>query len=276
MVWILSAGGVLWQAARVAGEYKYWCMRAEFREFTGSHYPKLIGPGTLFAALLAHLIDPFGGIELSFLKRFLFWSLVILLACGIAHWAGNFVHSRCTQVQQALLDVVVIVLIAALFTPSVWLLTWILHAHHGVEAPGVLTVSQFGALFAMGLLVLRRAFPEVEPQPAVTQDAPARPRLCRRLPNTFDGQILRLTVRDHNVDVVTTEGTITIRSRFGDAIDEMDPVKGHCTHRSHWVTEDAIESVEREAGKIHIRLINGDLVPVSRKYRPVLEEAGVI
>nr|WP_235789874.1 LytTR family DNA-binding domain-containing protein [Ruegeria pomeroyi] len=132
-------------------------------------------------------------------------------------------------------------------------------------------MARYGIIFASGLIILRRG---VLSGNAV--EKPPQPRIYKRLPEGFSEQILRLTVRDHSVDVVTDQGVHTIRSRFGDAIDEMSPIAGHCTHRSHWVTEAAIESVERSGGKTHLRLTNGDLIPVSRKYRPGLEDAGII
>ncbi|MES0825971.1 LytTR family DNA-binding domain-containing protein [Ruegeria sp. SCP11] len=85
-----------------------------------------------------------------------------------------------------------------------------------------------------------------------------------------------MTVRDHSVEVVTSEGTITIRSRFTDAIAEMELVSGHCAHRSHWVADDAIVGVERKGGMTFLRLRNNDLVPVSRKYKPMLEQDGIV
>ena len=69
---------------------------------------------------------------------------------------------------------------------------------------------------------------------------------------------------------------MTIRSRFYDAVAEMEPVQGHFTHRSHWVVDRAISGVERQGGKTALRLSNGDLVPVSRTYKPMLEQDGVV
>ncbi|MEZ5714276.1 MAG: LytTR family DNA-binding domain-containing protein [Paracoccaceae bacterium] len=69
---------------------------------------------------------------------------------------------------------------------------------------------------------------------------------------------------------------VTIRLRFSDAIAEMEPMQGYCTHRSHWVSHAAISGVEREPGKLFLRLVNGDRVPVSRKYRPELEKARIV
>lgn len=104
---------------------------------------------------------------------------------------------------------------------------------------------------------------------------PPRARLAERLPSP-GAQILRLTVEDHFVDVVTSEGTERLRMRFADAVAEMEPIVGHITHRSHWVSADSIDRAERKAGRWVLRLVNGDTVPVSRGCQPALIEAGII
>jgi len=86
----------------------------------------------------------------------------------------------------------------------------------------------------------------------------------------------RFRQRDHFVDVITDTGTQTLRLRFADAVDEMEPAKGFLTHHSHWMSQDAIEGVERQDGKLFLRLNNNDIVPVSRTYRPALADAGIL
>ena len=75
---------------------------------------------------------------------------------------------------------------------------------------------------------------------------------------------------------MTDRGTEKLRLRLSDAIDEMEPVEGLCTHRSHWVTRAAIAGHVRESGKLFVTLENGDRVPVSRTYRPQLEAEGLV
>ncbi len=195
----------------------------------------------------------------------------MLLAVGVTWTSGDLVKRRWGNLKQVAQDLTFAVLIAVLFTPLLWALVSLLLTYEGLARPAFLTVAPYGALFAAGLLLIRRGEAY-----APREDVVIRPRMTKRLPASFNGEIYRLTVRDHNVDIVTSDGTFTIRSRFTDAIDEMEPMPGHCTHRSHWVTEAAIVGAERAAGKTHLRLKNGDLVPVSRKYRPMLEQAGVL
>lgn len=226
----------------------------------------------MFLSLLASISDPFGGHNMSFVQRFLFWLLVLVVAAGIAHLSHRLVERHLRDVALLGKDLMIVTLVTLFFTPSLWLLIRLLAVPSAAASPDLWSMARYGTIFASGLIILRRG---VSAQMNVAEESPL-PRIYKRLPDGFSGQILRLTVRDHSVDVVTDQGIHTIRSRFGDAIDEMAPITGHCTHRSHWVTEAAIESVERSGGKIHLRLINDDLIPVSRKYRPGLEDAGIV
>jgi len=134
------------------------------------------------------------------------------------------------------------------------------------------------AIVAAGFRVWRATHSVAQGKDAPEEEAETKagPRLMRRLPANCDGHVIRLNVTDHQVKVVTTDGEFSVRLRFGDAIDEMDPVDGYCTHRSHWVARGAVSGWERENGKTYLVLVNGDKVPVSRTYRPGLEEAGLL
>lgn len=219
--------------------------------------------------LLAYSFAPFQDMTLPFLLRLVFWAGVTGLAIAVTQISSRFVQDRFSHLADFRRDVAYAILILCLFAPALWLMTWLVFAFNGQSAPGPVTMMPYGAILATGLMLVRPGEPETERSDQLL------PRLYHRLPAGFDGQIYRLTVRDHYVDVVTSAGLFTIRSRFTDAIDEMNPIPGHCTHRSHWVTDGAIVGVEKQGGKTFMKLINGDLVPVSRKYRPQLEEDGL-
>ncbi|WP_170769973.1 LytTR family DNA-binding domain-containing protein [Ruegeria lacuscaerulensis] len=226
--------------------------------------------GFVFLPLLAFALQPFPELSLPFLSRLVFWSGVTALAIA-ATWAARRISCNWfRKLELSRRDLAVIPVILVLFLPCLWVMVWLLFAAQGAQSPGFLPVASYGALFATGLLITRSPMPEAPGEIAV------QPRLTRRLPKGFSGQIYRLAVRDHSVDVVTSEGTFTIRSRLSDAIDEMEPVLGYCTHRSHWVVGSAIAGVEKHGGKTFLRLENGDLVPISRKYKPMLEQQGIV
>lgn len=226
--------------------------------------------GLVFVPLLAYSFAPFRDMTLSYSQRLLFWTGAMLLAL-VATWAaGQLVRTKLSLSGSLFRDFAFAALILLLFAPSLWFLTWILFSLNGRMAPDLLKVVPYGLLFATGLILVRQWG---DPDEAVEEP---RPRLYHRLPTDFEGEIYRLTVRDHSVDVVTSEGTFTIRSRFTDAIAEMEPVPGHCTHRSHWVVDSTIVGVKKEAGKTYLRLRNGDQVPVSRKYKQHLVDDGLL
>jgi len=235
--------------------------------------PQRVIAGFVFIPLLAYSFAPYRNVALSFPERLVFWTGVMVLALGATWAAGNVVRDRLIQKGLLIRDIAFAALILALFAPSLWLLSWLVFTYCGERAPGLVSVLPYGALFAAGLVLVRQR----EGVGAVDENlSRPRPRLYLRLPQEFDGQIYRLTGRDHYVDVVTSEGTFTIRSRLTDAIAEMEPVAGYCAHRSHWITVEAIAGVERQGAKTYLRLSNDDLVPVSRKYYPGLEAAGLV
>lgn len=236
--------------------------------------PQRVIAGLVFLPLLAYAFPPFLVADLPFYLRLLFWTGVMVLGLSVTWLSGKLIQGKLDRMQMPLRDFANVVLILALFTPSLWLLAWLLFTYGDKMPPELSTVASYSTLLVTGLVLLRRS-EQGKPEVAEETSAPS-PRLVNRLPQGFEGEIYRLTVRDHNVDVVTSQGTFTIRSRFTDAIAEMEPIPGHCTHRSHWVTDASIIRVDRRDGKIYLRLKNGDLVPVSRKYKPMLEEDGLL
>ena len=232
------------------------------------------------SAVLVAAAGPFGTYETQgFWTRLLYWSLVVVSSSILAH-VVNMLTRRIIPPHRAVLnDLSVVALMVLLFAPVLWFLTNLVFYTGPEDRMALSRLSVYVAIVTAAICVIRRVLPGFEPAGYLEAAAAGQftpPRLTRRLPRDFNGSILRLTGRDHFVDVVSSEGSCTIRLRFGDAIDEMDTVTGFCTHRSHWVARRAIAEVERENGRIHLRLVNGDLVPVSRKYKPKLEAAGVL
>lgn len=243
-------------------------LRPVFAEIVGY---RLIA-GLVFLLLLSFVFQPFQAIEVTFPWRLAFWIGVMGLALGVTCVARRLLRRLFAETEFSGRDLVLISLVFVLFVPSLWLMVWLLFSANGLPCPDMLSVTSYGALLSVGLILVRREASKPQSEYA---EIPL-PRMYKRLPGSFQGRVYRLTVQDHYVDVVTSEGTFTIRSRFTDAIEEMEPIPGHCTHRSHWVVDDAIAGVERKGGKIMLRLKNEELVPVSRKYRPFLEEDGLI
>lgn len=261
-------------------------------------------------SLLAAYGGPFGTFDFSFGRRLLYWSLVVVSSALMAAFFARWARQRNWVRKPLVADLMVVGLMTLCFTPILLGLTGYLLPRQVSRPDSYIYFAQLVAVITLGVTLSRRVIPHLvlgsdrhlpfaenddldlpegtgealgdedvpdEPDPAMEEpEGPPRPRLYRRLPEGTDGEILRLTSEDHFVDVVTTDGTHRLRMRLADAIAELDTVEGLSTHRSHWVAREAIAGAEREGGRQFLVLVNGDRVPVSRTYKPVLEEAGLL
>ena len=263
--------------------------------------------GTLVVAMAG----PFGTFEsYTFPQRLLFWGVVVITSTLLGAFLRSLTMRLVPEDRPWRRDGLQVLLMTLVFAPFVWLTEWLMLQRPAASGPHLGRVMFYVAIVSVGICVMRRvvrqSFAQAgeAPGPAAPESAPAAeasegapvvaseadpapaeqapepvpqpPRLIRRLPEPMAGRIIRLNVKDHQVRVITTEGEYSIRLRFGDAIDEMDPVDGFCTHRSHWVARHAVSGAEKERGKTYLRLVNGDRVPVSRTYLSDLEDAGLL
>lgn len=93
-----------------------------------------------------------------------------------------------------------------------------------------------------------------------------QPPILSRLKPENRRALVRLTVRDHYTEVVTTRGRELVLLRFGDALTEIGDIDGIRVHRSHWVAADHVARLKRDNGKLFVIARDGAAVPVSRSY----------
>ncbi|HKK35371.1 MAG TPA: LytTR family DNA-binding domain-containing protein [Paracoccaceae bacterium] len=117
---------------------------------------------------------------------------------------------------------------------------------------------------------------ETPAKAARATDAPPEAAILRRLPAAKRGGLLRLSMQDHYVEIVTETGSDLALLRLSDAMDEAAPTRGLQVHRSHWVAEGAVAEARREGGRVRLTLLDGSSVPVSRGRMAALREAGWI
>jgi DNA-binding LytR/AlgR family response regulator len=101
--------------------------------------------------------------------------------------------------------------------------------------------------------------------PKIRPGIPQPPILSRLKPENR-GALIRLTVRDHYTEVVTTRGRELILLRFSDALMEIGNTEGIRLHRSHWVAADHVAGLKRDNGKLFVVARDGMEMPVSRSY----------
>ena len=101
------------------------------------------------------------------------------------------------------------------------------------------------------------------------------PRLLKRLPEELQGsEIVALEAEEHYTKVHTDTGNAMLLMRFSDAIAEMEPARGMQVHRSYWVSNAHVRSINRAGKRMVLNLDNGLEVPVSRSYRVLVNSAG--
>lgn len=248
----------------------------------------VISPFTFFvwlaSIILGVVAGPFGTLdEMDWPVRSVFWLFIVTLAVVLGYGARAVAMILVGPGRPAAFDIVAIVTMTTVFSPVIWLSGQWFERMFGAVVPPLPMVGFYVFLMSATIFMVRRLAPGFEAPSALPDpesgDPGARtePRLLRRLPAEQRSDILRLSANGHYIDVVTLTGEETLRMRLSDAIHEMDPVPGLYVHRSHWVAHEAISHGERtNAHKAYLVLINGDKVPVSRKFRPVLEEKGLL
>jgi len=268
-------------------------------------FATLFSPLTIVAWIAAIVVavvaGPFGTLEaMGFFQRLIFWSIAISVSLCLGYFAREVALQIAGPRRPALSDAVAVALMTLIFAPFVWCLARYVEAGGDRSPPTLPETFFYVFVVTAAVFVVRRLTPGIETQtyrflqrnsaPGTAaaaqkniQSAPApqpsrpQPRLFRRLPAQARARVLRLSAQDHHVNVVTETATISLRMRLKDAIDEMEPVVGFCTHRSHWVARDEIVRVCRDGPhKLVVELSNGDQVPISRTYRPKLVKEGFL
>lgn len=250
-------------------------------------------------AVAAVIMGPFGTYSSMPLEtRTVYWGLVCGLSVFVGDLVRQYVEAIARDQSEIWRDVLHVVGVTLVLSPIVFLLTAMLGRTIVAGTMRYWTVMLFVFLVTALVSSLRRIYVRhhslsdliADETGTMTLDAlgmveemievppPPKPsvRLYSRLPDGTQGEILHLSARDHFVDVELDGALISLRMRFADAVAEMDGVPGHVTHRSHWVSNAAIDGAERDNGKLVLRLTNGSKVPVSRTAKPKLEEVGVL
>jgi hypothetical protein len=172
---------------------------------------------------------------------------------------------------------------AAIIVVHSWLvrpIPWRVYAHIFPETSFLAVVISI----LVGLFVERRLHADADSERARVAESvaaapapgvePVAPDFFRRVPPALGRDLLALEMEDHYLRIHTALGSDLILLRLRDALAELGPSCGRQVHRSWWVAEGAIGSVERNAGRNVLVLRNGLRVPVSKTFREQVKGAG--
>jgi len=248
-------------------------------------------PYILWAVLSIMLVlgGPFGTVEVPVAERTIYWSVVVAGSILIGKAVRLAIETWLEPAHPLLEKAVVAIVMAVALSPPIWVYS---AAFFGADVvPSLRDFFIFVLTVTFGVQLIRWAIDEhllrfgsLDGRAAATTDeeaapaaAPAAaPRLLERIETDLRGSILRISARDHYLDVFTDKGRAELLLRFSDALAEIDGLDGAQVHRSHWVAWAAVVGSERDGARLFLRLADGDRVPVSRRFHDVVVRRGLV
>ena len=222
--------------------------------------------------LVMAVLGPFGSSERTLYERGVYW-----LGCIVG---GGMIGIGIDQTIRRMTDSfwVRVLVVSVLMAPPVTVLVWFMN--HWLAGTPLIWATLIEPWFEVVIvcvsvmlfrqLVWARA---VVVQPPANEDpfAAFRQRLSAK---RREARLIAVEAEDHYLRVHTDNGEELITARFGDALQELANAAGFRTHRSWWVSAEAIDSVRWLRGRGEARLKCGLVVPISRSQAGQLKAAG--
>ncbi len=229
----------------------------------------------LAAAGTATLASPFGTAEMAVPARAAYWLVAIGLAILLSDLIirGAYETPLLSRLPGLMKGMIGALIFSLIYAGLLVAFGAVFFAGGGFPGYGLMLgyVTPVSLAITGILHLLRDARP---PPPDREPSGPAR--ILKRLKPSLGAGIVRLSMQDHYVEVVTDRGNQLILMRFADALEELEGIEGWRIHRSHWVAEAGLAALKRSGGKPIIVTTDGAELPVSRTYLPVLRDEGVI
>ena len=86
------------------------------------------------------------------------------------------------------------------------------------------------------------------------------------LPKDILGEVRLVEAQEHYIRVRTSAGSGLALYRFGDALRDLDTLRGLQVHRSYWVADAAVTALRKTRNGMRLVLDDGEEIPVSRRY----------
>jgi len=229
----------------------------------------------LAAAGTATLASPFGTDQMPVLMRGIYW----LVAIGLAVFLSNLIITwsyetpRLSRLPELARELLGALIFSVVYAGLLVAFGKLFFSRDGFPGYALMLVYVMPICVAItGIVHLMRGS-KVDAS-APPPEGPAR--FLKRINPTLGTRLIRLSMQDHYVEVVTCKGNQLILMRFADALEELEGIEGWRIHRSHWVAEVGLAALKRDGGKAIIITSDGAELPVSRTYLPALRDAGVI
>ena len=246
-------------AARVLPSWRFWAV--------------IGGAVVLFSASGAFRT----GDEERFLVRLIYWS-VTMAATSVVAIVFVAAASALSPREGSFSFATLLAGAIASCLPNTVLVRLLIPPLLAMEPPGwlamFLSVLPVGVAVAIVTWLAFDRSPAGEAADGTAADASSNP-LLERLPVEKRGDVVRMSMQDHYVEVVTTRGRELVLMRMADAAAAMGAA-GLRIHRSHWVSRDHVTASRREGSQAVVLTSDGAELPVSRSYLPELRSAGLL
>jgi hypothetical protein len=208
-------------------------------------------------------------------QRALYWAAVVAISIVIGKTIRILVTRFAGGLPGMTRQGLIISGVTLVLGPVIW---GVSRAMIGPAVPALPVFLYFVFVVALGVQVIRHviAWAQHQTPAAAAQAVPPGSRLLERIDPALRGNILRLSARNHYLEVQTDKGRVDLLLRFSDGLAEVTGLDGAQVHRSHWVAWSAVAGAGREGNRLFLRMQDGSEVSVSRRHEALLAERGLI
>ncbi len=237
--------------------------------------------GWVVATLICAAIGPFGTYQTDTLGfRLLFWGGTILSGILYALFCLHAAHNIWPK--RSFLQIAWVSGVFFTITFSIPIKMLILQLYTEPQ-PSLLMIILIVGSVIVAITILMHLLAPAQPEPSKPEQAKTL-NLAGQSDNPFLSRIntdmgtklIRLTMRDHYVEVHTCQGMHLIHERFSDAVAALSEFNGTQVHRSHWVNLDEVCDVVKTTGKTAFKMSDGAIIPISRGKLAGLKQRGLL
>ena len=226
-------------------------------------------------AVLMSLSGAYGTHEVAFWPRLTYWTVAMLAGSITARIIVTMIQRFGPKNRPVFLIILslglgvpVVTLVISSLTSFWFGFAYTIKTYLNFLIP-VLVISVFAAILTTFFERLKAEKSSEVAESIVTTESTFFNRLP---PHLRQSKLYALSAEDHYLRVYTEAGDALILMRLSDAIAELAHQDGAQTHRSWWVSRQAIKTVQRLDGRAELRLENGLVAPVSRSFLKPLKD----
>lgn len=243
--------------------------------------------GFVIAAIVGLLLTFVGALEtgeLPLLQRLAYWEILMLSGAMIGLGVSEAVEKWGRLRTRPSLEMPLVAMLIAL--PLTFMVVGTSNLFFQTRPPTLEALSiMFAITFFISLVMTAlnyfihwpgKVIAEAPQAAHMPQPEAITTRFVDRLPLPMrTAKIIALEAEDHYLRVHLDDGRSTlILMRLSDAIAELPANTGAQTHRSWWVTKDAVRGVTKADGRATLALTASLEAPVSRSFYKALNDAG--